>query len=128
MTIVEDLYIFGAMAAVILTWKGVGMAVDTLAQQFPVHCFVTGLCANVVSFTLLSLCYVSGSLINAKGAEMDGADSGGVAVEFSTAFFGNFFGDFIAEQDGDVRPRRTAMHLVQLPLNQRRRDTSSADD
>ena len=91
------------MAAVILTWKGVGMAVDTLAQQFPVHCGgcdVTGLCANLVSFTLLSLCYVSGSLVG-KGAEMDGATSGGAGVEFSTAFFGNFFEDFIVERDRD---------------------------
>lgn len=100
-TIVEDLYIFSAMAAVILTWKGVGMAVDTLAQRFPVHCGdcdVTGLCANLASFVLLSLCYVSGSLVG-KGAEVDGATTGGAGVEFSTAYFGAFFGDFIAERD-----------------------------
>jgi len=100
-TITEDLYIFGATAAVILTWKGVGMAVDSLAQQFPVHCCgrdVTGLCANMASFMLLSLCYVTGSLVG-KGAEMDGASSGGVGVEFSTAYFGHFFNDFIAERD-----------------------------
>jgi len=100
-TIVEDLYIFSAMAAVILTWKGVGMAVDTLAQRFPVHCGdcdVTGLCSNLASFILLSLCYVSGSLVG-KGAEVDGATSGGSGVEFSTAYFGAFFEDFIAERD-----------------------------
>ena len=60
----EDAYIFGATAAVILTWKGVGMAVDVLAQRFPVTwagCDVTGLCANMASFALLSLCYVTGS-------------------------------------------------------------------
>jgi len=102
-TIVEDLYIFGATAAVILTWKGVGMAIDSVAQQFPVRCAdcdITGLCANMVSFTLLSLCYVTGSLVG-KGAEMDGASSGGVGVEFSTAYFGNFFDEFIAERDRD---------------------------
>ena len=100
-TIVEDLYIFGATAAVILTWKGVGMAIDSVAQQFPVRCAecnITGLCANMVSFTLLSLCYVTGSLVG-KGAEMDGASSGGVGVEYSTAYFGNFFEEFIAERD-----------------------------
>jgi len=100
-TIVEDLYIFGATAAVILTWKGVGMAVDALAQRFPVYCGecdVTGLCANMASFMLLSLCYVTGSLVG-KGAEMDGAASGGVGVEFSTAYFGHFFEDFIVDRD-----------------------------
>ena len=100
-TIIEDLYIFGATAAVILTWKGVGMAIDSLAQQFPVHCGecdVTGLCANLVSFMLLSLCYVTGSLVG-KGAEMDGISSGGVGVEFSTAYFGHFFEDFVVERD-----------------------------
>jgi len=113
------LYIFGATAAVILTWKGVGMAVDSLAQQFPVRCGesdITGLCAQVVSFMLLSLCYVTGSLVG-KGAEMDGASSGGVGVEFSTAYFSQFFEDFIADRDrqqttttpisGGAEPKKT---------------------
>jgi len=106
-TIVEDLYIFGAMAAVILTWKGVGMAVDALARQFPVQCGgcdVTGVCANMASFALLSLCYVTGSLVG-KGAEMDGAAGGGIGVEFSTSYFEHFFDDFIAERDRE--PKKT---------------------
>lgn len=109
-TIVEDLYIFGATAAVILTWKGVGMAVDELARQFPIHCGghdVTGLCANVASFLLLSLCYVTGSLVG-KGAEMDGASSGGVGVEFSTAYFEHFFDDFIVQRDRDQKTTTTS--------------------
>jgi len=114
-TIVEDLYIFGATAAVILTWKGVGMAVDALAQQFPVRCGecdITGLCANLVSFTLLSLCYVSGSLVG-KGAEMDGATSGGVGVEFSTAYFGQFFEDFIVERDRETTTTSTTSGVAE---------------
>jgi hypothetical protein len=101
MTVLEDVYIFAATASVILTWKGVGMAVDLLARQFPVQYMdydVTGLCANVASFLLLSMCYVTGSLVG-KGAEMDGANSGGAGVEFSTAYFGHFFDDFIRERD-----------------------------
>ena len=101
MTIVEDVYIFGATAAVILTWKGVGMAVDTLAQRFPVQwgeCDVTGPCAQLASFALLSLCYVTASLVG-KGAEMDGASSGGAGAQFSTDYFAAFFDDFIAERD-----------------------------
>jgi len=77
------------------------MGIDAVARQFPVHCGecdITGLCANMVSFMLLSLCYVTGSLVG-KGAEMDGATSGGVGVEFSTAYFGQFFEDFIVERD-----------------------------
>lgn len=100
-TILEDLYIFGATAAVILTWKGVGMGIDSLAQQFPIRCGecdVTGLFANMTSFMLLSLCYVTGSLVG-KGAEMDGAMTGGGGVEYSTSFFGVFFEDFIVERD-----------------------------
>jgi len=82
------------------------MAVDALAQQFPVHCGdcdVTGLCANMASFTLLSLCYVTGSLVG-KGAEMDGATAGGAGVEYSTSYFGVFFDDFIRDRDQQHTP------------------------
>lgn len=101
MTFVEDVYIFGATAAVILSWKGVGMGVDLLARQFPVYCGdleVTGLCANLVSFLLLSLCYVTGSLVG-KGAEMDGASGSGAGVEFSRKYFAHFFEDYVTEKD-----------------------------
>jgi len=86
------------------------MAIDTLAQKFPVHCAdcdITGLCANTVSFMLLSLCYVTGSLVG-KGAEMDGAATGGGGVEYSTAFFEHFFEDFIAERDRQQTTTTTA--------------------
>ena len=99
-TLLEDVYIFGATAAVILTWKGVGMAVDLLARQHPVQYGdydVTGLCANLVSFFLLSLCYVSGSLVG-KGAELDGS-----GVEFGTSYFGHFFDDYIKDRDKKVK-------------------------
>lgn len=68
---------------------------------------MTGLCANVVSFALLSLCYVTGSLVG-KGADMDGASTGGVGVEFSTAYFGQFFEEFIAERDRQQTTTTTA--------------------
>jgi hypothetical protein len=103
-TLLEDIYIFGATAAVILTWKGVGMAVDLLARQYPIQYGdddVTGLFANIVSFVLLSLCYVSGSLVG-KGAELDGA-----GVEFSTAYFGHFFEDYIKQSDKDAESKKT---------------------
>lgn len=109
MTLVEDVYIFAATAAVILTWKGVGMAVDTMARQFPVHCAdcdITGLCANVASFLLLSLCYVTGSLVG-KGAEMDGSSASGAGVVFPTAYFGHFFEDYIREKDHEPRQQTT---------------------
>jgi len=98
------LYICGATGAVILTWKGVGMAIDMLARENPVEfgdSDVTGLCANLASFFLLSLCYVSGSLVG-KGAEMDGA-----GVEFSTSYFGYFFDDFIKESDKNMEGKKT---------------------
>ena len=103
--ILEDLYIFAATAGVILTWKGVGMAVNKLAQEFPVYhgsTDVTGIYANLVSFLLLSICYVSGSLVG-KGADMDGSNRGGVGVDFSRAYFGHFFDDYIRRTD-DERP------------------------
>src|SRR5271166_1849556 len=76
-TLLEDLYIYVATAAVILSWKGVGMAVDMLANQFPVVIHgadmdLTGVAANLGSFLLLSACYSSGSLVG-KGAERDGS-------------------------------------------------------
>ena len=77
------------------------MAVDMLARLYPVQLGgndVTGLCANVGSFVLLSLCYATGSLVG-KGAELDGASSEGAGVEFSASYFGHFFDEFIAEKD-----------------------------
>jgi hypothetical protein len=98
-TLLEDIYIFLATAGVILTWKGVGMAVDLVARQHPVRygdSDLTGLCANVASFALLSICYVSGSLVG-KGAELDGS-----GLEFSTDYFGHFFGDYVRQSDDVV--------------------------
>lgn len=80
------------------------MAVDLLARQYPVFVGnddVNGLCANIVSFVLLSLCHVSGSLVG-KGAEMDGA-----GVEFSAAYFGHFFEDYIKESDKSTESKKT---------------------
>lgn len=99
--LLEDIYIFLATAGVILTWKGVGMAVNTLARQFPIHQAgrdMTGIYANLVSFLLLSVCYVSGSLVG-KGADMDGSLKEGSGVDFSRAYFVHFFEDHIRKTD-----------------------------
>ena len=49
----------------------------------------------------------AGSLVG-KGAELDGATSGGAGVEFSTAYFAAFFDDFIAERDRSQTATATA--------------------
>jgi len=100
-TLLEDIFIYLATASVILCWKGVGMAVDSLAKQFPVIYAgedYTGLCANLGSFLLLSLCYASGSLVG-KGAELDGSMADGAGVDFSRCYFAHFFNDFIEERE-----------------------------
>jgi len=106
-TLLEDIYIYIATAAVILSWKGVGMAVDALAKQFPIvhgETDYTGVYANLISFLLLSVCYSSGSLVG-KGAERDGSLTGGSGVEFSTDYFAHFFSDFIENQERTAERR-----------------------
>lgn len=97
----EDVYIYIASAAVILTWKGVGMAVDPLVRQFPLEYGgkdYTSLAAHLVPFLLLSICYTSASLIG-KGADMDGTQPDGSGVEFSINYFGHFFNDYITDKE-----------------------------
>jgi len=101
--VLENLYIFSATAGVILTWKGVGMAVNKLAQEFPVYhgsTDVTGIYAHLVSFLLLSICHVTRCLAG-KGAVMDGSNHRGAGVDFSRKYFGHFFNDFIRRTDED---------------------------
>ncbi|ESN92478.1 hypothetical protein HELRODRAFT_181350 [Helobdella robusta] len=99
-TFLENFFIWGATAGVIATWKGLGMAIDMTSKAHPIYLNdvnISSLCLNVISFTLLSLCHVSASLV-AKGAEMDGSIANGDGVEFSRLYLRHFYEDYIKKE------------------------------
>jgi len=99
--LLEDIFIYLASASVILYWKGVGMAIASLAKQFPIIYAdedFTGVIAQLGSFLLLCICYASSNLID-MGAVLDGSKTDGAGVEFSRRYFAHFYSDYIAERE-----------------------------
>lgn len=105
-TALENIYIWGATTGVIMSWKGLGMFVDSMAKNFPLIIFgtdFTGLAASLIPFLILSACYVSGCLV-AKGAEMDGSIVQGCGVDFSRSYCKHMYEQFF-DKSGAFRKK-----------------------